>query len=83
MRTYAVRYVHRIAPSDADTAPNVALPDNAFSDSKALGAALRKAGLLRRGQRLSGMRAEGSKLIAFPCASVWHAIILTEEQLSR
>ena len=78
---YAVKYVHKISPSDKDVGPDVALPSGAFSDSKKLGAALRKAGILAAGGRVNAFRAQGDKTIVFPSVpgltTYWHAIVLT------
>ena len=67
MATYQARYIHNISPSSADI-DTAELPDGAFADRKALGAAMRKAGLLPPGGRLRAFRVEGDKVIAFP---VW------------
>lgn len=77
MALYSVRYVHKIAPSPADSIGQlIELPDGCFSDRKTLGKALRKAGVLPSGGRLWDYRVEGPRTVAFPTASVWHAIIL-------
>lgn len=78
MATYRVRFVHKIAPRDTDTA-RAELPDGAFSDRNTLGAALRGAGLLGKGERVGSFRSEGERIVAFPIGSVWHSIILTHE----
>jgi hypothetical protein len=78
MAPYHVRFIHKISPRDTDTA-SADLPDSAFSDRKTLGAALRKAQILPGGTRLFSYRTEGDKVIAFPCGSIWHSIILTHE----
>lgn len=74
-REYNVRMVHKIAPRDTDRA-TVSMPESAFSDTKSMGAALRKAGLLVSGQRVREMRAEGNRVIVFPEASTWHSFII-------
>jgi hypothetical protein len=80
MTTYRVRFVHKIAPRDTDVRAGIAIPDGAFSDRKVLAAALRKAGVLRSGGRLQSFHVKGNDVIAFPCASVWHAFVLTPEE---
>jgi hypothetical protein len=80
MTTYRVRFVHKIAPRDTDVKNDVAIPDGAFSDRKVLAAALRKAGVLHSGGRLQSFRVAGDKVIAFPCASIWNAFVLTPEE---
>ncbi len=81
MTTYSVRYVHKIAPRDTDTGPDVTLHDGAPSDRKTLGKALRAAGVLSSGARVREYRAEGDKLIVFPImpgmTTYWHAVVLT------
>jgi hypothetical protein len=74
---YDVKFVHKISPSDKDRMGPVAMPDNAFSDRNTLAKALRDAGVLHSGDRLSNFRVEGEKVIAFPAKSIWHAIVLT------
>lgn len=82
-RAYAVRYVHKIAPSDKDTKGPVCINDNAFSNSKTLGAALRKAGVLISGGQVRNFRVEGENTIVFPSVpgltTYWHSIILTPD----
>lgn len=79
--SYMVRYVHKISPSDKDVMGPVHVPAGAFSNSKTLGAALRKVGVLMAGARVRNFRAEGEKVVIFPSApgltTYWHAIILT------
>jgi hypothetical protein len=90
MARYHVRLVHRIAPSLGDEIVSVELPDAAFADRSALGAALRKALLLPSfypglrtilgtGERIDSFRIEGNKIVAFPRGSIWHSVILTHE----
>jgi len=74
---YDVKFVHKISPSDKDRMGPVTMPDNAFSDRNTLAKALRDAGVLHSGDRLSNFRVEGEKVIAFPTKSIWHAIVLT------
>ena len=75
---YHVRFVHKIAPSEADRHPApIEVPDGAFSDRKTLAAALRRAGVLYRGAALGSFRVEGERVVAFPNrAGHWHSIIL-------
>jgi hypothetical protein len=76
-RIYSVRYVHKISNRGGYTAgPDVTLPDGAFSDRRAMGAALRAAGVIPAGTRLETFRVEGSKVVAFPRGLVWHSVIL-------
>lgn len=82
MTTYAVRYVHKIKPLDTDVGPDMTLTGSDASDSKTLGAALRKAGVLISGGRVRSFRVEpDSKIVVFPSCpgltTYWHAIILT------
>jgi hypothetical protein len=90
MTRYHVRLIHKIAPSLGDEVVSVELPDGAFADRSALGAALRKALLLPSfypglrtilgaGERIGSFRTEGDKVVAFPQGSIWHSIILTHE----
>jgi hypothetical protein len=78
---WMVRYVHKISPSPKDVAGPVIIPDSAFADSKKLGAALRKAGVLAAGARVRHFRTEGDKVVVFPTmpgsTTYWHSIILT------
>jgi hypothetical protein len=79
MRKWHVRFVHRIAPRETDVA-TIELADQAFSNRNTLGAALRAASCLGKGERLMGLRTEGNKVVAFPAGeSPWHSIILTHE----
>jgi hypothetical protein len=74
-RSYEIRRVHKIAPRDSDR-ETATLPDSAFSSKTALADALRKAGILSRGQRLREFRIEGDKVIAFPEGGSWHSLII-------
>jgi hypothetical protein len=77
---YSVRYIHKVAPMAHDVRPDVELPDGAFSDRKALGKALRSAGVLSSGGRIRSFRTVGAMVHAFPevpgMTTYWHAIIL-------
>lgn len=73
--TTHVRYVHRVSPKASDTA-DVVIPDGAWTDRKALAAALRRAGVLAHGQRIVGMRTEGDHVVVFPSYGIWHSIVL-------
>jgi hypothetical protein len=81
---YSVRFVHKISPRDTDTRPDVELADGAFADRKALGAALRKAGVLSAGCRVTEFRVEGDRVIVFPktpgFTTDWHSVILTHQE---
>jgi hypothetical protein len=74
---YSARFVHKISPKDTDVQGPFGIPDGAFSDSKKLGAALRSAKILGKGERIRAFRVEGDKVVVFPCASIWHAIVIT------
>jgi len=78
---WMVRYVHKISPSDRDTMGPVTIPNNAFSDSKTLGAALRRAKVLGSGAKVRSFQTEGDKVVVFPSmpglTTYWHSIILT------
>jgi len=80
-QAYMVGYIHKISPSPQDVWGPVCLNDNAFSDSKTLGAALRKAHVLIPGGQVRQFRVEGDRVIVFPSApgmtTYWHSIILT------
>jgi hypothetical protein len=80
-QAYMVGYIHKISPSPQDVWGPVCLNDNAFSDGKTLGAALRKAHVLIPGGQVRQFRIEGDKVIVFPSApgmtTYWHSIILT------
>jgi hypothetical protein len=78
---WMVRFVHKISPSPKDVMGPVSIPDSAFADSKTLGAALRRAGVLEAGARVRHFRTEGDKVVVFPTmpgsTTYWHSIILT------
>jgi hypothetical protein len=80
-QAYMVGYIHKVSPSPQDVWGPVCLNDNAFSDSKTLGAALRKAHVLIPGGQVRQFRVEGDKVVVFPSApgmtTYWHSIILT------
>lgn len=80
-QAYMVGYIHKVSPSPQDVWGPVCLNDNAFSDSKTLGAALRKAHVLIPGGQVRNFRVEGERVIVFPSApgmtTYWHSIILT------
>lgn len=81
---YTSRYVHSIAPRDTDTGPDVTLDQRDMRDRRTLGAALRKAGILDKGNSLSDFRQEPSgRIVAFPrtrYGGMWHAFILTPSE---
>lgn len=81
MNSYMVRYVHKISPSAKDVAGPIELSASAFANKKALGAALRKAGVLLSGGTVRDFRTEGLKIVVFPSVpgmtTYWHSIILT------
>lgn len=78
--TYSVRYVHKISPKASDVHADVELSGNAFADRKALGAALRKAGVLSSGVQVESFRVEGEKTVVFPRGCIWHSVILTHQE---
>lgn len=77
----SVRYVHKISPSAKDVHPDVEINADAFSNSKTLAKALRKAGVLGTGARIRNFRVEGDKVVVFPTmpglTTYWHSVILT------
>jgi hypothetical protein len=81
MSKYSVRYVHAIANSSNDVGKEFEIHAGAFSDSKALGKALRDAGVLASGARVREFRVEGDKVIVFPAiggsTTYWHSVILS------
>jgi hypothetical protein len=74
---YDVRFVHKISPSAKDVSEPIEVSGGAFSDSKTLAAALRKAKVLGAGERLRAFRVEGDRVVAFPDRGIWHSIVLT------
>lgn len=82
-RKYTVEYIHPHAGTiKAPFGPTVCeIADGAFSDRNALAAALRAAGVLCKGARLTGFRAEGNRTIAFPrvpgLTTYWHSVTIT------
>ena len=78
MAEYNAHYVHRISskPTPADSEGPFEIRDSAFENRTKLGKAMRDAGILSYGQRLSSYRSEGDKVITFPSKSIWHAIVL-------
>ena len=84
MKKYSVRYVHKIAPSDKDTGPDIELPDTAFAGPRELAKALRDARVLYRGASITSMRVEGDKTLAFPSnVGHWHCIVLTVAEFQK
>jgi hypothetical protein len=76
--TYLVWYVHKISPSDKDVAGPIYLNSKDLASKKSLSAALRKDRILGAGGSIRSFRTEsGGKIVVFPNASIWHAIILT------
>lgn len=82
MTTFNARYIHKIAPSDKDVGGPFEIPDGAFADTKALGKALRKIGVLTPGARVRNFRVEADRVVIFPTVpgmtTYWHAVVLTE-----
>jgi hypothetical protein len=79
MSIYRVQFIHKIAPRDTDV-ESADIPDGAFSDSRTLARALRDAGMLVKGSRVRGFRAEGNRVIVFPDRGIWHSLTLTHEE---
>jgi hypothetical protein len=78
VRSYTVTFVHPIAGAcPRDTVKCNTLPDSAFSDSRALGKALRERGILFSGQSVREMRVAGNRVVVFPSRGGWHSITLT------
>ncbi len=74
---YSTRYYHKISPKDTDVGPDILLGDNHLKDRKVLGAALRERRIMIKGERINHFRVEKSgKVVIFPCASIWNAIVL-------
>lgn len=77
---FDVRYVHKISPKDSDTGDPIRLRYEDVDSRRALGAALRKQGVLTPGQRIRDYREErDGKIVVFPSKSIWHSIILTPQ----
>lgn len=78
---WSVSFIHKVSPRDSDRMAPVRIHDNAWSDSRKLGAALREVGVLDKGARVRTFRVEGDSVVAFPTmpglTTYWHAIILT------
>lgn len=78
---YSVRYVHKIATQAYDSADSRSFEPHQLADAKAIGKAFRESRLLCKGDRVAAYRFEPGQLVVFPAASIWHAIILTPEEL--
>lgn len=78
---YSVRYVHAVSAAPSDVGGRVELPSSAFADSKTLGAALRRAGVLAPGSSVREYRTEANRVVVFPrkAPGQWHSIILTDD----
>jgi len=75
-------YTLRHKMSGPPTVSYVDLPDKCFDNCKTLASALRTAGLLEPGNRLThnDWRLEGEKVIVImPLRSVWHSLTLVKE----
>lgn len=90
LKTYSVRYVHRISPSDRDVGPDVILDLTDLplgrlgpETRKALAAQLRAMRVLAPGVRVREARHTQGQLVVFPTypglTSYWHSVILTEK----
>ncbi len=78
-KTYIVRLVHKISPSDKDV-QEVQLDPEKLNRTKDIAAELRRTQILLKGQRLIGWRYTlAREIVAFPAASIWHSIIITEK----
>lgn len=73
---YETRYVHKISPNEKDVGPTVDIDPAALTSKTKLGAALRIAKVLSRGDSIDTFRIENDRIIVFPKASIWHSIIL-------
>lgn len=80
MKTYRIRYIHKISPNACDVV-NAQIPDNAFSHSRTLAKALRDNGVLTSGTRFRSMRVEGEETLIFPDRGIWHCLVITLEQV--
>jgi len=80
---YKTRYTHAIHPSPRDVGPDVDLGKSDLSSSRALAAALRRAGVLTSGARVKSFRIDrGGKIVLFPGStpsgrSIWWSVTLT------
>lgn len=81
MRSYRIRLVHKISPSDRDVAI-ADIADSAFSNRNTLAKALRDAGIMGSGHRIREMRVEGDRVIVFPIGQFnpWHSITLSPSE---
>ncbi len=84
-RAYKVRYTHKIAPSTKDVGPKVRLTATELADRKALGKALRNAGVLAHGGRVKDYcinytAGRATNVCVFPSVpgltTYWHSITL-------
>lgn len=75
---YNIRPVHKISSSPKDSSQFLSAVEleTLADDRRALGKALRTAGILNKGERLNECRILGGRIAAFPQDSVWHAYII-------
>lgn len=78
---YKTRYVHAINPSARDVGPDVELDRADVASSRSLAGALRRAGVLRAGARVTSYRVDrGGGIVLFPklpgSTTYWHAVRL-------
>lgn len=76
MQTVTAHFTHKISPKDTDVSEQFEIADGAFSDSRKLGAALRKQRILQPGQRIRSFKVTGDKVVVFPSAGIWQSITL-------
>lgn len=81
MQTYKSRYIHKIATRSNNPGEDVTLADNDLDSTKTLAKALRKQGLLEKGQQIREWRIDPyihniNRIVVFSRCSIWHSIIL-------
>jgi hypothetical protein len=81
--TYTTHYAHKTSnPNGPTPGDNVSLPVGAFNNRNTLGKALREAGVLIKGARVTEFRVEGNRVSVFPTCpgltTYHHCIILTK-----
>jgi len=86
MATYSVQYVHAVSSRHESFEREIHLHDSVFADRKALGAALRDAGVLGSGGRVTEYRRKDTHdWVAFPrmpgLTTYHHCVILTRTDL--
>ena len=76
MPHYLVQYIHKISPSDKDTAGPIELSLKDLENRAALGAALRRQRIMHTGDKIKDFRIENDRVVVFPQKSIWHSIIM-------